>query len=133
MPTRTDRKKQARGVLIRMMLDLHTLVRSSDRPTEEMLVGFAVRLAQYEGKAADASMIAESTRLPRTSVQRHIKALEQRGRIRSSRIGRRIVHYIPMASEPADVEPFYDAAEAIVRAACSDLTKMGSLGDRHES
>lgn len=131
MPTTNEQEKQVRRILLRMMLDLHALVTARDRPTEETLVNFAIRLGQYEGRPMDATEIAAVTTLPRTSVIRHLKAIEERGRARSSRVGRRVIRYIPLTPQPPEIERFYERAERIVKEVCRDLSKLDSSTTGH--
>jgi hypothetical protein len=105
-----------------MMLDLHALVTSQERPTEEMIVALAIRLGQYEGKALDAYQIAKITTLPRTSVLRYLNTMRIRGRISQARIGRRNVYYIKSTSP--EIDAFFADAETVVRNAARTLTKM---------
>ena len=131
MPDATEQQKQIRGILVRMMLDLHSLVTSQGRPTEEMVVSFAVRLGQYEGKALDASQIAAVTTLPRTSVLRHLSAMQVRGKGAQTRVGRRIVYYFKSSSNETD--SFFADAERVLRTAVGELSKMDTSPPRHKT
>ncbi len=132
MPDASLQQQQVRRVLIRMMLDLHSLVTSQARPTEEMVVSFAIRLGQYDGRALDASQIAAVTTLPRTSVRRHLNAMQVSGRIEQTRVGRRVVYYFKTSSP--DTDDFFADAEKVLRTAVIQLAKMDSLpaGQKNE-
>lgn len=130
MPDASLQQQQVRSILIRMMLDLHALVTSQDRPVEEMVVAFAIRLGQYEGTAYDASQIAAVTTLPRTSVRRHLSAMLVKGRISQTRVGRRQVYFFKHSS--AQTDAFFANAEEVVRARTSELAKMATSKPRHE-
>lgn len=104
------------------MLELHALVTSQDRPTEEMVVALAIRLGQYEGKALDAYQIAKITTLPRTSVLRYLNTMRVRGRISQARVGRRKVYFVK--SSLPEIDEFFADAEIVVRNAARMLTKM---------
>lgn len=137
MTVNIEQRRQMRRVILRMMLDLHALIRARRRPTEELLVDFAIRLGQYQGTPLDATEIAGITALPRSSVLRHLKSLEGRSATYSVRVGRRIVRYLPVGDEGPDVDAFYSDTERIVRDACLELSKMDtsivpSLAPRHE-
>lgn len=118
----TEQQKQVRRVILRMMLNLHALVRSRRRPTEELLVNLAIRLGQYEGRPLGATEIAEIASLPRTSVLRHLKTLEDRGATYSVRVGRRRVRYLPVGGERLEVDAFYAEAEKVIHSACDELS-----------
>lgn len=125
MPRQTRETQARRSILIRLMLDLHALVRDSSFPHEEALVVVAVRLGQYDGRPMDVSDIAREVRLPMSTVSRHIVTLRKKGWLRSERSGRRSVQYlITPASEQAEVARFYREAEQIFRRAARDISRM---------
>lgn len=130
LPDATEQQQEVRIILIRMMLDLHSLVTSQARPTEEMIVAFAIRLGQYEGKRLDASSIAAITTLPRTSVLRHLSSMQVKGRIAQTRVGRRIVYHFKSSSLETDA--FFAGAEKVLRTAVRQLSKMDTLTSRHK-
>lgn len=122
MPRKSRDTAERRRIMIRMMLDIHALIRAADVPVEEALVAFAIRLGQYEGRAMDVSDIAEATRLPLSSVSRHINVLRKKGRVRSMKSGRRTLQYMPLTPEPASISRFYEAVEQAVTLAAHDVS-----------
>jgi hypothetical protein len=121
----TEQKKQRRLILISMMLDLNSLVRDAGIPFDEAMVEFAIRLGQLNGRAMDNSSIAAITRIPQPSVSRYIVALRKRGRVRSVKVGRRTLQYIPLTpAEPPTTSRFYNEVEKIFWRACRSLPEQ---------
>lgn len=140
MPHAKNRRdRETRRILIKMMLDLHALIRGNNdgsakpRRVEEALVSFAVRLGQYEGRAMDVSAVSEVTRIPQASVSRHIIALRKKGELKSVKAGRRTLQYVPLAPENEGVSVFYLEVEQIVRRTCHDISKMDDSTTRHKT
>lgn len=130
VPDASVQQKKVRRVLIRMMLDLHSLVTSQARPTEEIIVGFAIRFGQYDGHPLDATQIAAATTLPRTSVRRHLQAMMLSGTVSQERVGRRVVYFFNTSTPETDF--FFAVAEKVLRTAVSQLAKMDSSRPRHD-
>jgi DNA-binding MarR family transcriptional regulator len=124
MPRKSLETVAHRRILLRMMLDLHALIREANIPIDEAVVLQAVRLGQYEGRAMDVSDIAGATRLPISSVSRHVKTQRKKGRVWSVKAGRRTLQYIPLVPESQEVSRFYEEVEQIVRRACHDLSNL---------
>lgn len=121
---RKSRETERRRILLRLLLELHALIRETGIPHEEAVVAMAIRLGQYEGRPMDVTDIAEMTALPLSSVSRHIKTLRKRGRTRSIKSGRRILQYLPLGPEPSEISRFYREAYRVMLQCSVDVSKM---------
>ena len=124
MPRHSREERARRCVLIRTLLELHTLTREAGIPHEEAIVSMAIRLGQYEGRPMDVTDLAEITGLPLSSVSRHVKALRKKGRVRSIKSGRRILQYLPLGHEPAEITRFYSGVYRVMLQGSIDISKM---------
>lgn len=106
-----------------MMLDFRALFVARKRPPEETLVQLAIRLGEYEGKPVSATDIADLVKIPRTSVLRHLSALQAQGQIRAEKVGRRVM-LRPLKDDFPRNREFYRDVERIVRLVCRELSKM---------
>jgi DNA-binding transcriptional ArsR family regulator len=122
MPRKGRDAAARRRILIRLLLELHALIRDSKVPYEEAIVAVTIRLGQYEGRLMDVSDISRITGLPLSSVSRHLKAQRKKGRVRSVKTGRRTVQYFPPTPEAPEVTRFYAQLEDAVTRAFHDVS-----------
>jgi DNA-binding IclR family transcriptional regulator len=97
------------------------LADQEDDAVEETWVVLAVLLGQYQGRPMDITSVSNLARIPRTSVQRHIKKLEELGKLRVTKIGRRSIVLAASADERLGL---YRLAEIIIKRSAHDLTTL---------
>lgn len=124
MPRQSRKTAARRRILIRMLLELHALIRQGDLSHDEVLVALTIRLGHFEGRAMDVSDVARIADLPMSTVSRHIKKLRKVGRIRSMRSGRRTLQYFALETEHPEISTFYREIYRVVRQANIDISKM---------
>jgi DNA-binding transcriptional ArsR family regulator len=130
MSAATEQQKHRRRVLIGLILDFNALIRDANRSAEEAMASLAIRRGQYQGRAMDISSIAAVTRIPKASVIRHIAALRKRGCVRSVKVGRRTLQYIPLAPEHIVTTRFYEDVEKAFRQAATRINLELSTMDK---
>ncbi|MEJ5084963.1 MULTISPECIES: helix-turn-helix domain-containing protein [Brucella] len=112
-----------RAIIARGVLDIHAALRKfQDSPAMTMTI-LAVALGWYEGRPLDTSGVARIASLPRTTVTRHLKALEAEGFLRFSRT-QRWVFPIPRNTAAVVNVSVYDDLELIITRTGRELTKL---------
>ncbi len=126
MPTSSKKEQQKRKILADLLVDAHAAykTRYGDIPYERALVIMTIRAEQISGRAPDQSTIAERTGIPRSSVVRHLDELGGRGYVRTGRIGKRAVSFLPAGSDRKETQEFYDAMLELVSAAAREPAKL---------
>ena len=131
MPTTSPKERRRRCIIIEMILGMHGKFIDLSDDTSTTLVMMAIRLGAYQKRPMDITGLAGVTNLPRTTVIRHVKALEGLGRIKVVSAGRRTIPILSVGSERPNVEDFYRDLERLIISAGSNLSKMDTFTDRH--
>jgi len=125
MSTAIDKERDRVIALSQMVIRAWRLLDGLSVAPEVTLVALAVRLGWYQKRPLDVSAIATMTGLPRSTVNRHIKALEGLNRMAATRIGRRSVP-LPTSMDAAEIGRFLASLEALVVSTAAVVSKMGT-------
>ncbi|PLP55566.1 hypothetical protein CYK37_30215 [Mesorhizobium loti] len=119
----SEKENNRRRILLELLIETQRLlVRFRDDP-EVTLVALAVRLGWLQKKPLDVSALAASIEMPRSTVIRHLKNLEVRNRITTTRLGNRTIPKSTGVDE-RPVTAFLLAFGASVASTSSQLSKM---------
>ena len=131
MPTRDH---AIRIIIIRTVLLGRRILtqrgKEADETPEQALCTMAIRLGQYEGRPMSIRDIANATAIPYATVDRYLKTLKKKGYIRSERVGRRVVHFLPMNTETKASTMFYKEFDRLLSHAC---VQLNALNDERKS
>jgi DNA-binding transcriptional ArsR family regulator len=124
VPNNTPKEKAKRCILIEMMLAIQeALTKLGDDP-EVSVVLMAVRLGHYSDRPMDITSLAGATSLPRTTVLRHLRLLEEGKRVTIQRGGRRTIVTLDGRADIKETAPFYRLVHRVVMEAARDLSKL---------
>lgn len=84
-------ERQRRATVLRFMLETRGAWIDQGDPIDLTWIILAIHLGQYEARPLSVSNIATLTRIPRTTVLRHVNDLKNQGRAEIVRIGHRTV------------------------------------------
>lgn len=119
----TEKEKERRRLLIELLIETQRLLMRLREHPEVTLIAMAVRLGWLQRNPLDVSSLATYTMLPRSTVIRHLKALEARNRVTTTRHGKRSVPQSTGVDERA-VSGFLSAFGTLVVSTSSQLSKM---------
>ncbi|MER8406970.1 helix-turn-helix domain-containing protein [Mesorhizobium sp. M1307] len=125
MPNITAKERLKRVAVIELVLGLTTELDKLGTSRDMHIVLMAIRLGNYQGRPMDVTALAAATSLPRTTVIRHIHALEELGRVKVVTNGRRAIPLL-IGSDLPLVKGFYGKLEQLVIQASSNLSKVDS-------
>ncbi|RWP18885.1 MAG: transcriptional regulator [Mesorhizobium sp.] len=125
MPNVPAKERQRRSALIKMVLGIAAELDKLGDGRDLLLVLMAVRLGNYQRRPMDVTGLAAATGLARTTVIRHIKALEELGRVKVVNAGRRTIPILTGDDRPM-VKGFYTRLEQLVISASANLSKVDS-------
>lgn len=84
-------ERQRRAIVLRFMLETRSAWIDEGDPIDLTWIVLAIHLGQYEARPLSVSNIATLTRIPRTTVLRHVNDLKSQGRVEIVRIGHRTI------------------------------------------
>ncbi|PBB68124.1 hypothetical protein CK228_13520 [Mesorhizobium sp. WSM4312] len=125
MPNVTAKERMKRCAVIELILGACAELTALGENRDLHLVLMAIRLGNYQKRPMDVTALAATTSLPRTTVIRHIKALEGLERIRVVNTGRRAVPILVGTDRPL-VKGFYSRLEQLIISAAANLSKVDS-------
>ncbi|MER8510923.1 helix-turn-helix domain-containing protein [Mesorhizobium sp. M0894] len=131
MPNVPAKERVRRTAVIELVLGICAEMVALGDNRDLHLVLMAIRLGNYQKRPMDVTGLAAATSLPRTTVIRHIKALEELGRITVVNTGRRALPILIGTDRPL-TKGFYKRLEQLVLQASANLSKMDTLPDRHK-
>lgn len=123
MPKLSRAESRRRAIVIRFMFQVRNAWVAHGDPVDRTWIVLAVHLGTIEGRPLDVSSIAELTRIPRASVQRHLDRLRKQGRVEMKRQGRRS---IPVLTSDEPVSDLFTVLARAIQRAASDLSDLGS-------
>lgn len=107
--------------MLRFMFELRSAWIDEGDPVDVTWIIVAIHLGQYEGRPLSVSNIAALTRIPRTTVLRHINELKAQGRAKVIRIGHRTV---PIMISPERKAAFFESLIATIKRAADQLSSL---------
>lgn len=113
----TERRRRA--VVLRFMLDMRSAWVDEGDPVDLTWVILAILLGQYEQRPLSVSDIASMTRIPRTTVLRHVNALKRQGKVEIVRIGHRTV---PVMAAPQHKPVFFGSISSMIKRVAEQLS-----------
>jgi DNA-binding Lrp family transcriptional regulator len=125
MPNTLTKERRKRSAVIELVLGICAELATLGENRDLHIVLMAIRIGNYQGRAMDVTALAAATSLPRTTVIRHVKALEELGRIKVVTTGRRHVPVLIGTDRPL-VKGFYKRLEQLVIQASANLSKVDS-------
>ncbi|MER8385278.1 hypothetical protein NKH14_07100 [Mesorhizobium sp. M1380] len=125
MPNLPAKERVRRIAVIKLILGARAELSALGESRDLHLVLMAIRLGNYQGRPLDETALAVATSLPRTTVIRHIKALEELGRIKVVNTGRRALPILIGTDRPL-TKGFYKRLEQLVVQASANLSKLDS-------
>lgn len=114
-------ERRRRAIVLRFMMDLRSAWIDEGDPVDVTWIILAIHLGQYEARPLSVSNIATLTRIPRTTVLRHVNDLKTQGRAEVVRIGHRTV---PLMLSPERKRPFFDAIADAIRRTADQLSSL---------
>ncbi|MER8582657.1 helix-turn-helix domain-containing protein [Mesorhizobium sp. M1423] len=125
MPNLTAKERKRRVPVIELILGVNSQLTALGESRDMLIVLMAIRLGNYQNRPMDVTALAAATSLPRTTVIRHIKALEELDRIKVVNAGRRAIPILIGTDSPL-VKGFYKGLEKLVLQASANLSKLDS-------
>lgn len=125
MPNLTAKERKRRVPVIELILGVNSQLAALGESRDMIVVLMAIRLGNYQNKPMDVTALAAATSLPRTTVIRHIKALEELNRVKVVNTGRRSIPILVGTDRPM-VKGFYKGLEKLLVQASANLSKMDS-------
>ncbi|AIK68479.1 hypothetical protein Lo5R7ANS_09 [Mesorhizobium phage vB_MloP_Lo5R7ANS] len=125
MPNVTAKERMKRSAVIELILGACIELDKLGESRDLHVVLMAIRLGNYQKRPMDVTALAAASGLPRTTVIRHIKALEELGRIKVVNTGRRHIPILIGTDRPL-VKGFYRRLEQLVISAAANLSKVDS-------
>ncbi|MER8418760.1 hypothetical protein [Mesorhizobium sp. M0199] len=125
MPNIPAKERLRRVAVIELILGTNAELAALGDSRDLHVVLMAIRLGNYQKRPMDVTALAAATSLPRTTVIRHIKALEGLDRIKVVNAGRRAIPILIGTDRPL-TKGFYRRLEQLVLQASANLSKMDS-------
>lgn len=107
--------------MLRFMFELRSAWIDEGDPVDVTWIIVAIHLGQYEGRPLSVSNIAALTRIPRTTVLRHVNELKAQGRAKVIRIGHRTV---PIMISEERKPAFFETLIATIKRAADQLSSL---------
>lgn len=112
-------ERRRRAIVLRFMLETRSAWIEEGDPIDLTWIILAIHLGQYEGRPLSVSNIATLTRIPRTTVLRHVNELKDQGRAKIVRIGHRTV---PVLLAPERKAAFFKSLVAAIKRTAEQLS-----------
>lgn len=114
------------GAVIEVFRVYSLIYFNNDKPggnAQDILIGFALYIAQHQGRPLTSSDIADYLGLPRATVVRRLKSYERAGLLDVKTNGRRVEYTLRVANNPTAVARIGKLITRI-RATLDELSKM---------